>query len=149
MNTRGRKSGIVVAGAAAACVALAGCVQTSAPVTQVNTKDILNRQAALAAECRLLALAYEKALEIEKANGTIVEGCPGYENVPVVTNQFTQASSFSRAASASLPLDASAKGPAATRIFQRMISRGTPAGIAEQLTTTPEFAAAVKAARRA
>lgn len=96
-----------------------------------------------------MALAYERTrVDAEREEGSIVKGCPGFENVPVTTSSFRESTRFSRAASASLPYDAIEKDKVATRIFQRMIARGSDPRVAEELTRTQEFRLAVQTARR-
>ncbi|MEL6967746.1 MAG: hypothetical protein AAGM04_10235 [Pseudomonadota bacterium] len=131
-------------------LAVSGCSSTaSTAALEVQPKVNANRQAAVAAECRLLVMAYERTkADTERDEGSIVKGCPGYENIPVSTSNFREATRFSRAQSASLPYDAIEKDKVATRIFQRMIARGSDPRVAEVLTKTQEFRLAVQTARR-
>ena len=102
---------------------------------------------AVQAECAMLAKAYEQAKAQSAIDEpAIVEGCPGFERLRVNSDNFAEAGRFARAASASLPLDAAASGPVALRLYRRMISRGVPAIVAEDISRTATFADAVNAA---
>ena len=102
--------------------------------------------AGIAAECKLLMQAMA---QVKTASGkqdlTIVAGCPGYENAPDSAGQLEEAARFTRAASASVPVHVRVDGDTAIRIFQRMISRGTPVKIATNLSSSAAFKAAVAA----
>lgn len=137
-------------GAMLLLIPISACTQsgnTGSPAVALQTSS---QSLAITEECKLLNNAMEAAaVEKGERDLQIVRGCPGFENVADTGSRFAGAASFSRAASVSLPLDAKATGPVATRIFQRMVSRNVPPKIAEQQTRTDQFLSAVNAARRA
>jgi len=144
-----RARGFVTLSAVLAATLLSACTTTDTAALTQQPQEDQNKQQAIAAECRLMALAYQRTkTDAERDEGSIVKGCPGFENVPVTTSNFREATRFSRAASASLPYDAIEKDKTATRIFQRMIARGADPRVAEELTRTQEFKLAVQTARR-
>ncbi|MEM1040445.1 MAG: hypothetical protein AAGI12_13365 [Pseudomonadota bacterium] len=141
-------------GLSAACAVLSVALLSACTTTDTSSfaappKVDATKQQAIAAECRLMAMAYERTkTDAERDEGSIVQGCPGFESVPVNTSSFREATRFSRAASASLPYDAIEKDKIATRVFQKMIARGSDPRVAEELTRTQEFRLAVQTARR-
>ncbi len=132
-----------------AMVLLSACspsVQQAAPKANAAPS---NKTLAIQAECQLLNEAFRITAEREnKQVLSIVNNCPGFENAAPNSGTFREAALFNRASSASLPYDAKVTGKTATRIFQRMIARGTPPIIAEELTRTSTFSNAVATAKR-
>ena len=98
------------------------------------------------AECRLLVTAFDQTKQrTGETRPSIVEGCPGFENVVVRQNRFQASGGLLGAAATPLPADASAQGRLANIVFRRMIVRGVPQEIANGLARSPQFAATVAA----
>ncbi|MCC5999258.1 MAG: hypothetical protein JJU19_00130 [Pararhodobacter sp.] len=99
----------------------------------------------IASECRLLERAQAETMARNLPSWPdVLAGCPGHESVvPAMT--MAQASDATRRANrASLPEQVSGAGARAEIVYRRMITRGVPPAVAEAMTATAEFAAAIR-----
>ncbi len=124
-------------------ISVTGCAQSGTRGTSSLASQNASQSARIAAECAALGKAYSMS---GKKNSGIVEGCPGYENVRSSRSNFSEAGLFLSAAGAKLPAHVAKDGDA-TRIYRRMISRGTPPAIAARVSKSAEFKKAVAVAK--
>ncbi len=130
----------------ASLLLLAGCAGSG--VGQAAPESV-RMSARVMAECRMLERAFRETQKLTGSkNYAIVQGCPGYENRRVSRGVFSGAGSFLSMSGASIPAKVTARGAAAIRLYRRMIARGTPAGVAQKISDSPEFKVAVNVANQ-
>ncbi|MDO6726516.1 hypothetical protein Q4544_06190 [Cognatishimia sp. 1_MG-2023] len=100
--------------------------------------------AGVVAECKLAEAAYKA---VQKSGSSplndILVGCPGYESWKAQMTSRQDSKAFRKAAFAKKPAAVKAAGKPGTLIFQRMIARGVPVKVAQEMTATKEFKNAV------
>lgn len=117
--------------------ALSGPVATVSPATTLQDRIVR--------ECRLLERAsVEISARGQVSPSDILVGCPGHEAVRESMSMAEMSAATRRANTASAPQGLRVMGPRADEVFRRMITRGVPVDIAEALTDSPEFAAALR-----
>ncbi len=123
---------------------LVGCSTTN--TVPVTPKPIAMTQL-MAAQCRVFERAFKATKQQSgQTKYSIVEGCPDYQNVNVIRNQFSEAGLFLSAASTATPAHVKQSGAAGVRLFQAMLSRGVSAKIASETAKSPAFKVAVNVA---
>ncbi|MCC5972195.1 MAG: hypothetical protein JJU15_19840 [Pararhodobacter sp.] len=122
---------------------LSACALPGPMVTA--TPGPANLQDRITLECRML----ERASTEISAGGQvppsdILVGCPGHEDLRDTMSMAEMSAATRRANAARAPDGVRALGPRADQVFRRMITRGVPVAVAEAMTGTPEFTAAVR-----
>ena len=125
----------VVLSACAAVVVVPGAPQR-------KSGDLASR---VLLECRML----EEAQATLRARGQtapsdIVVGCPGHEGVTDSMPLKAQTAALRTANAAQLPASVQRQGTEAARIYRRMITRGVPESLAQEIAQGERFAAAVR-----
>lgn len=124
-----------------ATLAISGCAATTGPVTAPVMA--VSRSAAIAAECRMLEEAHALTLAAEgRAPADILTGCPGHENARDEMPLKAQSAALRRAGVAAIPPVVQALGVQGPRVYRRMITRGVPEAVAQQMAPRASFAAA-------
>lgn len=127
---------------------LAGCTTTPAQESaELATRAALPDAARL--ECALLSRARsETRMRTGQDIAGIAQGCPGVAPSAPAEPTTVQAR-LAAATGADLPFDSSASGPLATQLLEKMIRRGVPVAVAEDLSRTTLFRQAIDAATAA
>ncbi|RRH73478.1 hypothetical protein [Falsigemmobacter faecalis] len=125
-------------------VLLAGCgAQVAGP--GAAPPGAVSRVQAVAAECRLLEEAQRRMVAASgRAPGDILTGCPGHESARDEMPLKAQTAALRRANAAQVPAVVRGLGLQGPRIYRRMITRGVPEGIAQQLAASDLMAEAAR-----
>lgn len=125
-------------------VMLAGCGAELAGPPGPSVSGV-GRAEAVAAECRLLEEASRRmTLSGARAPADILTGCPGHETVRDEMALKAQTAALRRANAAQIPVEVRALGVHGPRVYRRMITRGVPEVIAQQLAGSDLMAAAAR-----
>lgn len=128
-------------------LALGGCAAAPGPVTAPVSAPVagVSRSAAIAAECRMLEEAHALTLAQQgRAPGDILTGCPGHPGARDEMPLKAQTAALRRGSAAQIPPVVQALGVQGPRVYRRMITRGVPEAVAQQMAGRESFAAAVR-----
>ncbi len=101
---------------------------------------------AVLSECDMLKAAFRLTKRYSGRKVlSIVEGCPGYEDVPPVVDRALENRRFIKATNAFPPAHVEAEGEISVRVFRRMIARGVPVSVARKVTFLEVFKKTVQA----
>lgn|GEM_PF-1445823 len=125
---------------------LAGCgAQVAGPGAAVAPVSGVSRAQAIAAECRLLEEAHRRVASAQgRASADILTGCPGHETLRDEMPLKAQTAALRRANAAQIPPVVQGLGVEGPRIYRRMITRGVPEAVAQQLAASDLMAQAAR-----
>lgn len=123
---------------------LAACGAPPQPLDAPHP-PMADRASRIAAECKTLEAAYTLMQgRGQVAPPDILVGCPGHEALRDTMPLKAQSAALRQANAAVLPPAVQAAGPAGARAFRRMITRGVPVDIANEVSQGALFAAALR-----
>ena len=125
----------------AVVVVLAGC---AVPVVVPGRVEVrTDRAGQILAECKMLEAAHARVRATTgAAPPDILVGCPGHEGLRDAMPLAAQTAALRAATAAQPPAPVQAAGPQGERVWRRMITRGVPVAVANEVAKGPMFRAA-------